>query len=97
MGEIYHPPHKSLVDFISNLSNLLDSVTREGTIVYLMGDYNINSLKYPQNHYALDLMHTLVSHSFIPLASRPTRASTRVLTLTIFSLMIYQPYYSLRW
>lgn len=47
-----------------------------------MGNYNINLLKYPANHHVLDLVHTLVSHSFTHLASRPTRTSTHNLTLT---------------
>lgn len=87
VGEIYQPPSASVHDFIVELAKLLDNLENSRVPSYLMGDFNIDLLKHPTNNYAADLVHTLASHSFVPLVSKPTRLSSSSISLidNIFS------------
>lgn len=46
-----------------------------------MGDLNIDLLGFPRSSLAVDLISILLSHSFLPLVNKPTRATSTSLSL----------------
>ena len=52
-----------------------------------MGDFNVDLLKCNEDTFSQDFFDSLLSHSFIPLITRPTRLSSHLCTLNdnIFS------------
>ena len=47
LGAVYRHPTMDLIEFNDNYANkLLDSITRENKTTFLLGDFNIDLLKY---------------------------------------------------
>lgn len=82
VGEMYQPPKMSVIVSLDGLSLPLETVTRENRVSYLLGDLNIDLLGCPRYGLAPDLISVLLSHSFLPLMNRPTRATSTSLSLT---------------
>lgn len=80
--EIYRPPGSSIPDFIDNLSTFLGSM--HGCTVYVLGDLNIDFLKFPVNRSSLELINILLMYSFYPLTNKPTRATNSPMSATDF-------------
>ena len=45
IGVIYRPPDWKLRDFISELDQLVNVISRENKSVFLLGDYNLDMMK----------------------------------------------------
>ena len=76
IGTIYRPPDSDIQLFIDNLANLLAKISNEQKICYLMGDFNLDLIKYQQHSYTNDFVDTMYSHFFLPLITRPTRITS---------------------
>ena len=88
IGCIYRHPNMDLSDFIENyLSILLDKISKENKTVYLLGDFNVDLLKYDQHNLTNDFLDTLATNFFLPNIFLPTRIGNTSKTLTdnIFS------------
>ena len=48
------------------LSKLLDIILKENKAVFLLGDFNINLLKYEKHHPTNRFFHSLSSNMFLP-------------------------------
>ena len=75
-------------DFLeSYLEPLLHKLSKENKFTVLMGDFNINLLKYDCCKYSAAFHDLLASHSFQPLILQPTRVTLTSQTLidNIFS------------
>ena len=74
---------------VDYLNELLDKLSKENKTIFLLGDFNINLLKYdiyPPNNEFLD---SLSSHYFLSHILQPSRVTTNSKTLidNIFSNM----------
>ena len=69
------------------LNTLLDKISKENKSVFLLGDFNVDLLKYYKHAPTNEFLDSLSSHMFLPYIAQPTRISTTFKTLTdnIFS------------
>ena len=77
-----------LTDFNCNyLNQVLDNISKEQKSVFLLGDFNVNLLKYNEHNQTNKFLDFLASNSFIPLILQPTRITSHFNTLidNIFS------------
>ena len=51
---------------------LLNTMKQENSLIYLMGDYNINLLNYGKHNETNDVVDILCAPSFVSLINRPT-------------------------
>lgn len=77
IGEIYRPPNLPTEPFIEEFNKLLEYCNTLDHIVYIMGDFNIDLLKYPNGKSSRDFLNTVINFSFIPLLNCPTRVTNR--------------------
>ena len=78
IGLIYRPNTKPLADldiFATSLSEILDIINNEHKQSIIMGDMNINLLKYDTHSKTNDYLNNLFSHGFLPLITKPTRVT----------------------
>ena len=77
-------------DFNKNLNPLLDKLSRESKQVFLIGDFNINLLKYNEHQPTNEFLVSLVSNSFLPYIIQPTRltSDSKILIDNIFPNVI---------
>lgn len=73
--ETYRPPSSSIQDFITEPNKFLTSVSSENPVVYILGDLNINLLKFLANKNSLESINTLLMHGDCPLINKPTRVT----------------------
>ena len=45
-GVIYRPPNKRVGDFVSKHNDLLEEISRENKICFIMGDLNLNLINF---------------------------------------------------
>ena len=69
------------------MQQLLTNPMIQNKQCFLMGDFNVDLLKCKEDLFCQDFFDTLLSFSFIPLITRPTRLSSHSSTLidNIFS------------
>ena len=49
--------------------------------IYMMGDYNLDLLKYDESKYVCEFLDMFFSYGFIPLINRPTRVTETTATI----------------
>ena len=81
VGCIYKHPSFSNSDFVSNVSQILDKVNKEGKRLILLGDFNINLLEYDHDHAVKEFIDTFHSYFVFPTISLPTRITPNTKTL----------------
>lgn len=81
LGVIYRPPNTNLEDFNNHLSDVLEIITRENKLIYLLGDYNINLLNSDHHGNSSLFIDIMYSYSLFPLINKPTRVTTQSATL----------------
>ena len=59
----------------TSLSEILDIINNEHKQSIIMGDMNINLLKYDTHSKTNDYLNNLFSHGFLPLITKPTRVT----------------------
>lgn len=77
----FFPLDKPVSAFIESLSLLLDRNFIEGSLAYILGDLNIDLLRYPKTHNTLDLVNLFLPYAYIRFNSKPTRASSNCISL----------------
>ena len=60
-------------DFLCDLDLLLDKISRENKIIYLLGDHNLNLLTHSRHQDTSKFLDLLYSSMFFPLITSPTR------------------------
>ena len=91
VGVIYRHPSMDLTDFNCNyLNQLLENISKEKKIYFLLGDFNVNLLNYNEHNQTNEFLDSLASNLFIPLILQPTRITSHSHTLidNIFSSVI---------
>ena len=78
---IYRPPNNKINESSDVLEKPLVKINNENKKCYLMGDFNINVIKIGNNTTADAFVNQLLSSSFYPLITKPTRITERSATL----------------
>ena len=82
---IYRPPSIQQNFFTEQLGNLLNYLTRENKLIYILGDFNIdtsNAIISP-NIGINDFQNTFLSYFYTPLIDKFTRVGKKVETATL--------------
>ena len=74
MCGIVYRQHSNANEFLDYLSESLKRFNRHNHNIYLMGDFNIDLLKYENCTYSQALLHCTQSFSMLPVLDKPTRA-----------------------
>ena len=81
IGVVYRVPDSSVELFNNHISSIVETISKEGKLCYLMGDMNLDLIKHdihkPTSSY-LDIMY---SNNFFPIITKPTRITTKTATL----------------
>ena len=90
VGVIYKAPNSNSDVFIADLLDSLQKITTENKHCYLTGDFNFDLLKHSNHGDTSKFFNTLLSHSFKPLITKPTRVTAHSCTCidNIFSNVI---------
>ena len=83
VGNIYRPPRTNvdaMRSFTEDVTVLCNNFRIHNNVI-LVGDFNIDLLKLADNHHVCNYFETLISNSFIPKITFPTRLTTRSGTL----------------
>ena len=88
IGCIYRHPNMELNEFNEDYLNvLLHKISKENKSVFLLGDFNVDLLKYDKHNATNEFLDSLSSSFFLPTILLPTRnvGSSRTLIDNIFS------------
>ena len=80
-GTIYRPPNNKYNEFELELSRILQKIDKVNKSCLLMGDLNIDLLKYGCNDSASRLFEQFSSSHFYPTIYKPTRITPNLATL----------------
>ena len=70
IGYIYRHPNMDLDKFNDNyLNTLLDKISKENKSVFLLGDFNVDLLKYDKHAPTNEFLDSLSSHMFLHILS----------------------------
>ncbi|XP_071950001.1 uncharacterized protein [Antedon mediterranea] len=81
IGTIYRPHDISIPFFTQNFELLIKNLTKENNKIFLLGDFNIDLLKFESDNNINDFVHCLFNNSLISLIHRPTRITEHSATL----------------
>lgn len=84
IGNIYRPPRNLLSNFRAfneEINEILTNFQRTNHEVALVGDFNLDLLKFRENQHINDFFETILSNGFIPKITLPTRLSANQGTL----------------
>ena len=79
IGVIYRPPTSSNILFLEYYNKILDFIGNEKC--YIVGDFNLDLLKYEINSHVRSYVDLSMEFSFRPLIYRPTRISSQTATI----------------
>ena len=88
LGVVYRHPTMDLNEFNDKYVNkLLDNITKENKTTFLLGDFNIDLLKYDSHTSTNEFLDSLSSNMVLPYILHPTRVTGHSKTLidNIFS------------
>ena len=74
-GCMYRHPNSGIEEFTTYISKCLTKITKEKKECYLLGDFNVDLLKYESNSKNRDFLNALTSYGFLPHILQPTRIS----------------------
>lgn len=80
IGNVYRPPHKHVEDIITfknEFSDILETASNKKYKCFIAGDINIDLLRINEITNYRDFFNDVISASFIPLITLPTRFSSR--------------------
>ena len=84
IGNIYRPPRNlsdTLAEFHEEMKKTLTCLSKINNEILITGDFNINLLQVHEKNIFNDFFETMVSNSFIPMITLPTRFSNKSGTL----------------
>ena len=96
---IYRPPNRNVDDFVAKHYEIVQKLSRENKLCYIMGDFTLNLLNHG-NHLATgEFMDELYSYTFflsITLLSRITSHSATLIDSIFMNHLISEPDYNSR-
>ena len=80
---IYRHPASDPVKLFQYLEQILDKLSRENKLVFLLGDFNINLLNYHTHNATNEYLNSMytITNSFLPFILQPTRVIEASATL----------------
>ena len=93
VGCIYKHPKMDSYEFIHYYLNpLLEKLAKQQKIAFLLGDFNVDLIKYEQHKATNEFLDSLSSNMFLPHIVQPTRITSHSKTVidNIFSNYISQ-------
>ena len=77
---------------MDELNRILSTISKDNKKCYLMGDFNLDLLRYEEHAVTQEFIDSLFSNMFIPIITRPTRltAHTAPLIDNIFTNCLTQ-------
>lgn len=81
IGCIYRHPSANMPGFTEELKTIIKSLNNRKQHVYIIGDVNINLLRYNEHTNTEDYLNMLYSNNFLPLITKPTRLTDHSSTL----------------
>ena len=84
IGTVYRPntyPKADIDVFIHTMNELQHILDRENSDVYIMGDINLDLLKFSSHGKTCEYLENTLSNGFLPLITKPTRISEYTATL----------------
>ena len=73
IGCIYRHPHADLDTFSSQIEEMIKTFNHNNQLVYILGDLNIDFLKYDNHLPTNNYINMLYSNNFYPINTKPTR------------------------
>ena len=80
IGCIYRHPSNDRQHFLETLREQLDNLNNEGKEVFILGDINVDFLKYDDNQTS-EYSDMLLDQGFMPLIAKATRLTDHTSTL----------------
>ena len=68
-GVIYRPPKKRVGDFVSKHNDLLEEISRENKICFIMGDLNLNLINFQHHQNTGEFYDGWHSNMFFPMVT----------------------------
>ena len=89
VGSVYRPnsKHTSLSEknqfsiFLETLNNLLAEITESGKEIFILGDFNLDTLKYNINDFVTEYIDNIFSYGLLQTITRPTRCTHNSATI----------------
>ena len=85
IGTIYRPntaPRADIDVFMKTITDIIETVKIENKQLILLGDFNVDLLKYETHAKTNDFLNGIISQGMIPLITKPTRVTDHPATLT---------------
>lgn len=80
-GVVYRHPHGNLDNFQEYINSTLDMIQRQNKLCIIMGDLNLDLLKYETHNATDEFINTLGTSFFQPHILQPTRITDHTATL----------------
>ena len=80
-GCVYKHPDADVSEFTKQLDNIMKSLNEKGHQVFIMGDINIDFLKYNIHNPTEEYLDMICTNTFLPLITKPTRITDHSATL----------------
>ena len=82
IGCVYKNPKHEVKDFTNtHMTPLLDKLSNENKDIRIMGDFNVNLINCNDDKNISNFLDTMLSHSFLPFITTPTRITRNTKTL----------------
>ena len=78
---MYRTPNSDIEMFNKELESILSKVNKEGKLIYLMGDTNIDLFKTNDHNKSSEFIDLVYSYNLFPLITKPTRVTENSATL----------------
>ena len=80
-GIIYRHPHGNLDSFMTHINTVIEKIHHESKYCVILGDFNLDLLKFESHPGTNEFLNTLISSYFQPQILRPTRITDHSATL----------------
>ena len=81
IGIVYRMPDSSIEVFNDRMTDIMNKVNKENKLFYMLGDLNIDLLKYEEHRLTSSFVDISYSNNIFPLITKPTRVTQTTATL----------------
>ena len=81
IGIVYRMPDSSIDIFNDRMTDIMNKVNKENKLFYMLGDLNIDLLRYEEHRLTSSFVDILYSNNVFPLITKPTRVTQTTATL----------------
>ena len=87
----YRPQYGAIKELNSFLENVFKKINTENKLCFVAGDFNLNCLDYNKNLEIRTFYNRIFAHGCIPLITKPTRVTSKIVSLidNIFTNFIF--------